>query len=212
VILNIRGTFGSGKSTIVTEIMRRYPSRVHAHEPDPPGKRRRTPKPAGYRVDVPWLRRPLLVVGPYKTACGGCDGIQPYTLIWPRVVEYAAAGHVLFEGAMVSSSYGTIGRASEPLGHEFVFGFMDTPLEECIRRVRRRRAARGDVRPLDDTAIRGKYRNVVSSISTVKAKGRRIVFINHKNPVPQVLGLFLEAETAPVLPSPRPNRKETVDG
>lgn len=187
MIVNIRGTHGSGKSTVVRRMMAH-----HGAEPELGPKGR----PLGYVLRPRWLVRPLYVTGSYETACGGCDGIQPYAEIWPRVVRYAALGHVLFEGALVSSSYGNIGRASEAYGDEFVFAFLDTPLELCLERVAARRKARGDLRPLNPKNTEVKYWNVMASLAKIRdVFGRRVVMVNHHYAVPEVARLFKSAET-----------------
>src|SRR5882724_1628876 len=102
-ILNLRGTHGSGKTTIVRQLMGRY----KAEPLQGPEDR----KPQGYHMKTTF--GDIRVVGSYETACGGCDAIQPYDLIWPRVVNYAEVGHVVFEGALISSCLGAIFEASK---------------------------------------------------------------------------------------------------
>ena len=133
MIINIRGTHGSGKSTVIKQLLKLYDAEPEYHAD---GKKIR-----GYRFTLGSVPRDVYVAGSYATACGGCDGIQPYADIWPRIVEYAAKGHVLFEGALVSSSYGNIGRASEAYGDQMVFAFLNTPLQMCLERIVRRREA-----------------------------------------------------------------------
>jgi hypothetical protein len=181
MIINVRGTHGSGKSHLVRSIMSAFPCEPLA------GVKR----PDGYRVEVTHLNRPLYVVGSYETACGGCDGIQPYSLIWPRVVEYAGLGHVLFEGALVSSSYGNIGRDSQVYGDDFVFAFLDTPLAVCLERIAARRRARGDARPLDPKNTEYKYNNILKSIPKIRDEfKRRVVVLGYNRAVPQLLGVL----------------------
>lgn len=182
-IVNLRGTHGSGKSTVVRVIIDRYP-----HRPEGLDKKGR---PNNYRVEIPWLSRPLYVVGGYEKACGGCDAIQPYSLIWPRVEKFAESGHVLFEGALVSSSYGNIGRESERYGAEFVFAFLDTPMEVCLARIAARRKARGDDRPIDPKNTQVKYNNIHKSLPKIRDEfNRRVVMIEYRRAVAQVLGLY----------------------
>lgn len=182
MIVNIRGTHGSGKSTIVRELMARYNAAPILHG----GTRR----PRAYALKVPLFSHLLYVVGPYETACGGCDAIQPYADIWPIVEKVAAWGHVLFEGALVSSSYGNIGRASELYGDEFVFAFLDTPLRVCLERIAARRRARGDDRPVDPRNTETKYNNIVRSRGKIEAAGRNVVTLDHRRAVLQVTGIF----------------------
>jgi shikimate kinase len=153
LIYNLRGTHGSGKSTIVQQLLNKHPS-----TPLGPGKR-----PLGYEIRVEGLLRPLYAVGPYATACGGCDAIQPYDTIWPRVLEYAKKGHVIFEGALISVSVGSIGLAMAAR-KDCVVLYLDTPIEVCLERIQARRAKKGDLRPLDP-------KNTISKhISTERTK------------------------------------------
>lgn len=184
MIISLRGTHGSGKSTVVRTILERYP-----HVPLGTGK-----KPDGYRVSILFLRQPLFIVGPYLTACGGCDAIQPYDLIWPRIDSWSQQGHVLFEGALVSSSYGNIGRASEKFGDHVIFAFLDTPLEECIRRIKARRESRGSTKEFNPKNTISKYNSVKGSIDRIRGFKRRVVSVNYLKAIPQILGLFLKGE------------------
>lgn len=184
MIINIRGTHGSGKSTIAKTLITTY--KGHSVDTDIRGR------PKGYVLAIPDVGD-LYIVGSYETACGGCDSIQPYADIWPRVVEFAEQGHVLFEGALVSSSYGEIGRASEQYGDQFIFAFMDTPLEVCLQRIVARRQAKGNLKPLDPKNTKNKLESISKSINKIKNEfGRRCVIIDHKDPIPQILELLNE--------------------
>lgn len=186
MIISIRGTHGSGKSTVMTTILKKY-----ENEPESIGKKGR---PDNYKVTIPFLDRPVFIIGSYATACGGCDGIQPYSEIWPRIARLAELGHVIFEGALVSSSYGNIGRASEVYGDDFIFAFMDTPVDECIRRIQLRRAAKGNEKPLDPRNTISKYNNVARSIIKIRDHYKRpVIMLDHHKPVSQVLGILNHA-------------------
>jgi len=181
MIVNIRGTHGSGKSHIVRTLLKRYNGQAESTN--------NRGNPANYVVTLGDRSR-LYVVGCYVNACGGCDGIQPYAEIWPRVVRFAELGHVLFEGALVSSSYGNIGRSSEVYGDSFVFAFLDTPLAVCLSRIAARRRARGDNRPLNPKNTRTKYESIQRSIGKIRELGRRVVILDHKKAMPQLLGVL----------------------
>ena len=180
MIINIRGTHGSGKSTIVRQLIERYSASKVGDNPR---------KPIGYRMNTPFGK--LQVIGSYETACGGCDGIQPYALIWPMVVEAAKLAHVVFEGALVSSSYGNIGRASEVYGDQFVFAFLDTPIEVCLERIVARRLAKGNLKPLDPKNTKHKYDSIIGSIKKIRDEFHRpVIILDHRKPVPQLLSLL----------------------
>lgn len=139
-IVNIRGTHGSGKSHIIRRLLDLY-------DWEPVGLNNRG-HPLNHLITNS-STGPIYVVGGYTNVCGGCDGTQPYSLIWPRVQEFADRGHVLFEGALISCSYGSIGRSSEAYGDRFIFAFINTPFDLCVARVKERRAKVRNPKPFD---------------------------------------------------------------
>jgi hypothetical protein len=135
VIINIRGTSGSGKTTVVRGIMAKG---IAA----PMGENSK--KPDGYLVKLPFAPKPLFVVGSYENTCGGCDAISTQDEICDRVRAYASLGHVMMEGLLMSHSfarYAALDRELHAQGHHCIWGFLDTPLEVCLDRVRARREA-----------------------------------------------------------------------
>jgi hypothetical protein len=159
-----------------------------------PGVSTSASKPLGHLVRLPEAK--LFIVGPYTTPCGGCDAVQPFADILPRVVEADALGwHVLFEGALTSTTYGAIGKASEAYGNRFAFAFLDTPLALCIDRVNRRRAARGAEPLSNNRNIESKF----ASISRLRSKlvlgeggvpQRRVEIIDHEQPLRALMRLY----------------------
>lgn len=195
-IVSIRGTHGSGKSTIVRKILDKYHHELV--EPDRKGR------PKGYAVSLPgdtWL----YVVGPYHTACGGCDAVQPYSLILDEIARgVRTCGDVLLEGALVSSSYGSVGHLMNAYAtstvpglehhapHDAAFAFLDTPLDTCLERIKQRRAAKGNFEPLNPKNTAVKFENVArTKVQMAKLGSKvRIVDIDHTRPVMQVLKMF----------------------
>lgn len=135
MIISLRGTNGSGKSTIAREFL----------------KYRNKPKygvlgarlPEAYEITLPKHDIPLYMLGPYLTAVGGMDVVQPYDLIPGLITKYAAKGNVLFEGLLVGKSKGSVGELLEQWGKEAIMVFLDTPMDVCIKMVEARRAERG---------------------------------------------------------------------
>jgi hypothetical protein len=185
MIINIRGTHGSGKSTIIQHILAKYHATPCESRPSVRG-----PRPLAYNFILTRLpRRPVFIIGPYETACGGCDAIQPYDLIWPLVEKYGALGHVLFEGALVSSSVGNIGRAMAERD-DCVVTFLNTPLQVCLDRIAKRRRARGDDRPLNPHNTTVKFEGILRSRPKMEALGLRCIDLDYRHATDEVLTLL----------------------
>lgn len=191
-IVSIRATHGAGKSTICRKIIDKYNgSYVFGNKVT----RRGDPVILGYHMLTP--AGDLFIPGRYDIACGGCDAIQPYGDIWPLIAQYAERGyHVLFEGALVSSSYGTIGAAMQEwqdrTGTPGVFAFLDTPLDTCLARIAERRKAKGNFDPVDPRNTTVKFDNVHRTKEQMARLGStlRIVDIDHREPVKAVMRLY----------------------
>lgn len=134
-VINVRGTSGSGKSTVVRGIMAKGVVTVIGEDK----------KPDGYIVKIPDIDIPVYIVGPYTTACGGCDQISTQDEICDRIRIYSKMGHVLVEGLLMSHSfarYAALDRELKQDGVDCIWAFLDTPLDVCLDRVRARREER----------------------------------------------------------------------
>lgn len=137
MILNLRGTSGSGKTTVVRGLMAKFPINQIVGEEK---------KPYGYECRPEADGPNLYVVGSYKNTCGGCDGIKTQDEICDRVRTFASQGDVVFEGLLIShlySRYLNLDREMAKLhGQKTIWAFLDTPLELCLERVKARRDER----------------------------------------------------------------------
>jgi hypothetical protein len=183
MLINIRGTHGSGKSTIVRSLL-------HAGDARPLyGALKR--RPEAYEVTL--AGKPAYIIGPYETPCGGADCIQPYSLIVPLIEKYAAVGHVVFEGALISSCWGAVGQVLERWGHEALIVFLDTPVAECIARVQARRAQRGDGRPSNPKNLISKHKTIAGLKLNLDAAGIvRTVMVSSESAVADVVSLLTQ--------------------
>lgn len=191
-ILKLTGTNGSGKSTVGRALLRLYGGNAEALQT--------VVKRSGARDEDLLLHfgtgSKLIVLGPYETACGGCDAIQPYSRIIDKLREYTTSkytkgAHIFMEGVMISGR-GSIGEFfdSLPKRYNVVYGVMDTPLAVCIERVNARRAARGVTEPVNPTNMTAKHRSRMTEQRSLLAKGFDSRLINHQTPVTDVLGIF----------------------
>jgi len=145
VILSLRGTSGSGKTTVARKFITDYPHEV-LPEPDRPKK------PWGYMIDlrIENIQQPLIILGSYENTCGGTDGIDTQEEIAERALAAHERGHVLMEGLLLSK-VGPNAITTKMLAptNAYVAAYIDTPLETCLERVTQRRLARGDERPFN---------------------------------------------------------------
>ena len=89
MIINLRGTHGSGKSTIVRNVMGTY---TDCTEILGVGRKR----PWGYLCKKDGLKD-LFIPGHYETACGGCDTISIVEEAYDLIKRHASEGrNVLF--------------------------------------------------------------------------------------------------------------------
>lgn len=187
MIVNVRGTSGSGKTELVRRVMSAYTTLEHIG----PVK-----KPDGYVLTMSG-RPDLYVVGSYQNVCGGCDGIKTQDEICDRVRRWAPQGNVLLEGLLMShlfSRYADLARELRPI-NRMVFAFLDTPLELCLDRVRRRReeraaAAGREAGPLNPKNTETKWRDCRRCHQKFKDTGLDARWVSHLDGVEQVLELL----------------------
>ena len=151
VIINPRGTSGSGKTELVRRILAQYGWQRSADFKGAGGLRaiyrEGRSRPLGYRLGHPLGGQPLVVIGHYEVTSGGCDTIRAsdggLEEIMRRASDYAAAGHnVLIEGLRLSSEYERSAQLAR--SHSLHVLHLTTPLEQCARNLVWRRRARRD--------------------------------------------------------------------
>lgn len=152
-VVNLRGTSGSGKTTIVRTILSygRWE------------KWCKQGKVWGYiNNDLHWA-----VVGSYENTCGGCDGIKTQDEAQERIEFLLNKGYsVIFEGLLISTITSRWEKFAKSANANVLFYYIDTPIEECIERVKHRRLAAGNTKPFNtDNTV-----NRVKAIETTKQK------------------------------------------
>lgn len=195
MIINLRGTNGSGKSTVARGLMAHDPATKIVNLAPSGQKGLVETFVQGYHVP----NLDLCVVGLYKTACGGCDGIKTQELIHESVK--LAAGrykHVFFEGVVVStifSSYLTLATHFKLHDKPFVWAYMDTPLQLCLDRVGDRNGGKQlktskAYGKEEVTTIEKKFKSIASTRAKAKASGELVLDIPHEAAVETILELL----------------------
>lgn len=152
-VVNLRGTSGSGKTTIVRNVLNKGHWEKWAEDKKVLGY---------YNNDLMWA-----VVGSYENICGGCDGIKTQDETETRIKTLLSCGYnVLFEGLLVSTITSRWEKFAKTVDANVLFYYIDTPIEECIERVKQRRIAAGNTKPfnIENTV------NRVKAIETTKQK------------------------------------------
>lgn len=158
MIINLRGTSGSGKTTVVKNFMDLAVSRNRVLV-------KGRDRPIGYSLKMPWQtdRQRTFVLGHYETDCGGCDTISSTDEVFDRV--RAAHGHgmdVLFEGLLIAAEVKrTMALFTD--GLPLLVIALDTDIESCVLSVNKRRAE----------AWRRRVEETVAKNQELRAKGKK---------------------------------------
>jgi hypothetical protein len=172
VILQIRGTSGSGKTTMVKHLLKQIvPTVVEWSE-----NKKRARVYAGK-----YLGHKIFILGDYTIGAGGCDTIPKIEQVIDLVDRYATKypeAIVVFEGLLLAHSWGAMGEyAHAKFGERYINAFLDTPEDTCLARVlhRRQQKSGGDTNPERhekiEKNVRADYYRVYLCWKRVKARG-----------------------------------------
>lgn len=143
LIIQVRGTSGSGKTTVMREVMDRVGQWNSGFME---GRR----NPLFYTsAEEGWPK--VSVLGSYESTCGGCDTIHGYELLLKTVDELYKTGNVLMEGLLLSED---VKQTLSLIPRKLKIVFLDTPTEECIKRIKQRRLQAGNEKPLKEDNTR----------------------------------------------------------
>lgn len=156
MIVSLRGTSGSGKTTIARALMDKL-----QFERD---LRDETLKGADQLVGHCYhgLEMPLFVVGRYNVASGGCDKIYNRERQFEYIRRWAELGHVFYEGMQIANEVNRTAAIAKE--HETHVIFLSTPIEECIAAINERRRLKGNNEPVDPKNTAGKRRELTERI------------------------------------------------
>lgn len=179
MIIRLCGTSGSGKTTVARELMGRAPIRLG----DPK-------RPSAYKVPKGY-GKPLFIIGPYTNTCGGVDSLSGWKECMDMVHLYQREGHVFYESLLLSTYYGQQGLETKQYGKDHVWAFLDTPIEVCIERIKARRLAAGNTKPLNEDNTRNRVRTIDNLRRRVTDLGHRVVVIPYLHAVYAVKELLI---------------------
>lgn len=224
-IVNVRGTSGAGKTTLIRAIIGMYETMSPVTVPGRKQplyyilKRGNKARPAD---DLSLAEEPvpdLALLGHYESACGGCDTISSfmpgilvppfeskvekpnsYDLTFGLVRQLQAQGFdVLFEGLLIS---GDVARCSklQADGLPLEVVVLNIPIETCLASVVARREAAGNTKPFNEANTRDKHKLLQTCIKKLKAAGVAVADCPDRNLarlcVADILGLLPPGEAS----------------
>lgn len=174
MIVQIRGTSGSGKTWLIYRLMEHFNAQPILKEDE---------KIEGYLLD-----HNIRVAGRYTTACGGMDTIRDKEESEAIIRRYADLGHVFFEGLLISGVWGRWYQIAQDYPGQYLWLFMDTPLEKCNEQV----MIRNGGKPVSMDNLRGKYNAVQGAYKKAVAAGEKAIWIDHTRPWEHLLEILDE--------------------
>lgn len=193
-IVKLHGCSGAGKTTVARTLMSAAQT-VHEVIPEMMGgKPNKNQKPEAYVCEF-GSGPPLTILGSYKNNCGGMDSYPSDAASIIKLIEaYRPDGHVFFEGLLLSTYYGGVGKHLEQYGDDFIMAFMNTPVIVCLQRVTERRDVRQSTNKFNPQLTIDKW-NVIEKLRKKSiAAGHRVVDIDYlKDPVGQFNALLNNA-------------------
>lgn len=159
MIINIRGTSGSGKTTVMRKVMAELGSWTGIGYP---GRK----KPMYYSLNGRQVETGLpgvYALGHYETACGGCDNVgsaaKVYELIMSLLTTYGGDSIILCEGLLLSEDTKWTSQLEDVR-----LLYLTTPLETCLKQIKSRREEAGNSKELNPM-------NTSNRVSTIE-RGR----------------------------------------
>lgn len=147
MIIQIRGTSGSGKTTVMKAVMANFQwSTIYQTG-------RKQPL---YYYSKTKTGRPLIALGHYESACGGCDTIGSAAQVAELVKSLTQAGPdriILSEGLLLSED-----TKWSSLMPDLHIVYLTTPIEQCISQIKSRRAEAGNNKPLNESNSRNRVK------------------------------------------------------
>lgn len=191
MLINVRGTNGSGKTHISHSLLREYGFEPLVEPEYVCGKH-------FVKSNCHAMPDGTFVVGRYQS---GMDGIFPQEIIEEMIRHWAPRGHVIWENVLVAANIGrwaVLSAETEPINHN-IWAFLDTPLELCIERVFKRRAeaaARGFNHRQSDDAVKlgvisGHWRRVRRATARAIKAGIDVRIIDHTKSYEQVHNMLI---------------------
>jgi energy-coupling factor transporter ATP-binding protein EcfA2 len=159
----VHGTNGSGKSTLARAVLAAAGG-VEQVEALPENK----------KATWTWTNgSPTVLLGKYGNACGGMDGFQPYEDVHQVVSRLGANGFNVFGEGLITPGVETCYRMAQQFYHH-AFIFLDTPVEQCVANVLKRRARKANDKEYNPANLYKKHQSAASWADRLEKAGLQV--------------------------------------
>lgn len=147
MIVQVRGTSGSGKTTVIRRVLEQFPIEEKFYV-----KGRR--QPLYYR-----LSNGVALLGHYESTCGGCDNVGSAKAVYDLVIQVSKDyDDVLCEGLLLSEDCKWTSQMDNPYPI-----FLTTPIDTCVDQLKSRRLEAGNTKPLKEDNTRNRVARIESA-------------------------------------------------
>lgn len=178
MIVRIAGCSGSGKTATVKGLLDQLPHQRIV------GERGKT---IGYSVNDGQIYIP----GKYETTAGGCDTVYHYKggiADLGDLIERIAPSyqHLVFEGLVVTSVLTRWVEIGKRQGTPWVWCYMTTNVDECLRRI----YARNGGRTINEENVWDKWNASQKQILKLREAGERVELLTPEDPTSQLRAIM----------------------
>lgn len=177
MLINIRGTSGSGKSTAVRELVALATS-VHFHV-----EGRKKPLYSFHRLEN---GKTFATLGHYETPCGGCDTLKKLDDVFTLYEKVKGeVDFVVAEGKILGDD-----TKRTPLVDKAVIMYLTTSVADCYAGVAKRRWDKGehDKSFMKPRKLEADHRTIGSAVRRLRAAGKvKVVDVTRENIVGKIL-------------------------
>lgn len=186
MIIDIRGTSGSGKSSIVHRLLGNVTKTVGGLlvlGPTVLARKTSDWKPyykEGRRQPLYYLScnrtNNVAILGHYETVCGGVDtlcgkGINSQ-FTYDLAAKLSKSYHVIMEGIISSEQYGRVSTLAQT--HPVNVLYLTTSIPDCLEAIRQRRLVAGNDKELNPTNTTVREKRILSAVRRLEADGVKI--------------------------------------
>lgn len=175
MIINIGGAFGSGKSTIVRQIISCYEIIETSYINNKKG--------IGYVCSSKDIEKPLRVMGLYSGpelySGGGCDNLKfgkGSLNITYNLIKLSPYENIIYEGTIINSVPKLTELHNE--GYPITVIFIELSLEDCIKSILERRERNLEKKPFNPKETIQKHTCIKNRIKKLKRLGVNVLVLN----------------------------------